>query len=1626
MMGKRKYRGCFKVRARRLRHQPGCELMERRLVLSSFSVTSTADSTAAHTLRWAILGADADTGPSSISFDISGGGVHVITLSQPLPAITNSVVIDGTSQPDYANSPLIQIDGSRLAGPGNNGLVFSQGSSTVEGLSIVNFTGSAVVLNSASSGNQVVANYLGLSASAGVEGANGTGISILGSSNNTIGGTSSRSANVISGNTVDGLLINAGGGSASGNDVYGNLIGTNPAGTLAVPNGGCGIDLIAASGTGIGFAAAGSGNVISGNAGAGIELLANTTGSVIQNNVIGLALDAASALGNGGDGIYLSDSPSNQIGGTDAIEANLIASNGGDGVNAQGNSSQTLVEGNYIGTNITTTLNRGNGDNGVELGSSSNTIGGTVAGAGNTIDFNGAGKSGSGVQLVGSPTGDAILTNSIYDNAVLGINLGDGPTANHQPGTPGPNNYQNYPVLIGAQSDGASTTVQGKLNAAPNTNYLIQFFCSATASSSGFGQGQTLIGACNAQTTDTGLATFLFPASTGTIPGQFVSATATDPAGNTSEFALDVPVQGQIKLLLSGTASPTPVGAGGEVTYNLTVHNEGNIPATNVTLSNELPGGLNLVFQSVSQGYTEPFQGSSQIGYLQTIAPGGTATMTVVGQTSVNTPVGTIVDTASVKSTEVDPTPADESVAINDTVVTSADLAVQLTANESSLLAGSDLTYTIGVNNDGPQTAHNVSVTLPIVSGEAFLSSTATSATYANGVVTIALGDLGNGASASVEVVVQALAAGTLADAATVSSDSLDPNLTNNTSNVSTQVIPAADLQVALSSSDSPVVLGSDFDYTVTLTNAGPSDAGGIVLSDTLPAGATFVSASSDQNVTPVYSAGGVTLSLSTLSAGATATLTIVMDPQSAPGSSLTDSASVTDQVADPNAANNSATLVTLVQGVSDLGISAASQQSSVYVGQNIQYLLSVSNKGPYAEPDAVVSWTVPAGASYVSADCPQGTGTTIAHGVVNVDVGPIASGDAVAVSFIVTALAGAAGQFTTTFSVQGTNFDPVLSNNAASVAVQVTPAADLAVTINPGQIGPCDAANWTYTETVSNLGLSDATGVVLSSPLPGNVMLKSVTPSQGPPVNVENGVATASLGAIPAGQSATVTFIIAPTSVSPISITTSVAGNQYDPSLANNQASLKVSTSPSDNLSMSMAADSTGVTSGQSWSFTVTVRNTGPDPATSVVMTIPLSGGLVFGSATPTQGTAASSGNDIVAQLGQINPGSSASVNVVVTTTSFGTIVQPVSLASAENQLNPGGLSGSTSLNVLESPGILQFAAANYTVTEDAGFAQLVVTRTDGARGAVTVGYQTVSAGATPGLDYVASSGTLSFAAGATTATIQLQVLPDPWDNHDEYVNVALGSPTGGAAIGPQATSLVRIIDLDPNTTPTRVSSLSWAGTSKSITSLTVGFTEPLDPKYAMLASDYQLVAPGLGNMVIPLTPESYSNSNFSVVLAPSVALPSGQYYYIQVVGSGPSGIRDISGDLLDGAGNGQPGSNYQASFAQGTQLKYVDGSGNKVMLKLAGSGYLEQVRDASGDGVVLNVVGFKPRHATLSGTVKAPISHAVRKNRPAQATELGVINGLGSFGAVKVLLTSPPFEVNYYPFQRRGKGVL
>ena len=611
-------------------------------------------------------------------------------------------------------------------------------------------------------------------------------------------------------------------------------------------------------------------------------------------------------------------------------------------------------------------------------------------------------------------------------------------------------------MLAVAQDNGVATSVNGSLFESPDTTYLVQFFSSPQPDPSGYGQGKTFLGSMNVQTDSHGNASFTTGLPPAGAAGMFLSATATDPDGNTSEFSGDIAVQGQINLVLTGTATPNPVLVGASLTYTLTVTNLGTADAHNVILQDQLPSSVSLQSMFPSQGIVIPMSGggSPEVN-LGTVPRGASATLTIVVQTGVNS-VGTITDTASVTSQETDPNPAAESTTITAAVETAADLSISLAEGPSPALAGENLTYTMTVSNLGPQGASNVRASLPLAPGLTFVSASSAVGTVSlvGGQPVASLGNLAAGGQDVVTIVVLATAAGSVTETATVTSDSLDPDLANDTSTpVTTVIAPASDLEVQITADTAVAATGMPFHYTVTVTNNGPSGATAVVLSDTLPTGVTLVSASTVSGVAPTVANGVVSVQFATLAAGSTATLTIAVNPTAQPGATLVDSATVQGVQADPDLSNNSDSLILPVRGLSDLAVRATATPGSGYVGQPLTYTIAVTNNGPLDEPDAVLSSALAAGLVVDSTTSSVGGDPPVSQGILTADLGPLLAGQTAVVTLVVTPGQPNVGMLTTGFSVQGQDYDPDLSNNAVSVRVPIAPSSDLGVTIAPGHV---------------------------------------------------------------------------------------------------------------------------------------------------------------------------------------------------------------------------------------------------------------------------------------------------------------------------------------------------------------------------------------------------------------------------------------------------------------------------------------------------------------------------------------------------------------------------------------------
>jgi uncharacterized repeat protein (TIGR01451 family) len=391
----------------------------------------------------------------------------------------------------------------------------------------------------------------------------------------------------------------------------------------------------------------------------------------------------------------------------------------------------------------------------------------------------------------------------------------------------------------------------------------------------------------------------------------------------------------QADLSMVKTDSPDPVTAGTNITYTITASNAGPSDAQSVTLSDAIPTNTTFVSFTAPAGWTPSAP-----------APGGTGTVTATRGTlpagslaqvftlvvMVNSSAAsgsTITNTVTISAATADPVSANNTDTETTGVNTLADISVTKTDNPDPVNAGDNLTYTITVTNAGPSDAQNVTLTDAVPPGTTFVSFTQLSGpTFSSttpvgggtGTVTSTAPSLADGATAVFRLVVNVNAAtpqgGTITNSVTVTTTTAGDDPGNNADTETTSVNAQADLRVTKTDNPDEVDPGANITYTITLTNAGPSDAQNVALSDAIPAGTTFVSATQTSGPAftltspPPGGTGVVTAMAATLADGATATfvLVVMVDATAVPGSTISNTVTVTSTTADANLANNTDT----------------------------------------------------------------------------------------------------------------------------------------------------------------------------------------------------------------------------------------------------------------------------------------------------------------------------------------------------------------------------------------------------------------------------------------------------------------------------------------------------------------------------------------------------------------------------------------------------------------------------------------------------------------------------------------------------------------------------------------------
>ena len=407
-------------------------------------------------LREAINAANAGPEPTTIHFNLTGTAPFTIqpdSANGPLPALTTPIILDGTSQPDFGGSPVIELDGSLLAGTLSNGLVITGSNSLVRGLAINNFPLAGIRIEGGQE-NTVVGNYLGTDVTGtlakpnvqqGILLTSGANANVIGGTVGvTPGGVCTGDCNLISGNTT-GVLLNQ----VANTSIVGNFIGTNAAGTASVgspPDAQIdGIVLNDAPNNMIGGTQPAARNLLSGNQGVGVRLLGTgSTGNTIQGNFVGVDREGTSQVRNADGGIFLRGGSSNNTiggdigttpGGGCTGACNVISGNSAGGILLlDANTTNNRIQGNFIGLNATgaTGLVGSAQSVGIDMRQATNTVvGGTDPGGRNVISGNNVGvriqDSASGNILQGNFIGTDAGGTAAVTNAVEGIRISHAP-----------------------------------------------------------------------------------------------------------------------------------------------------------------------------------------------------------------------------------------------------------------------------------------------------------------------------------------------------------------------------------------------------------------------------------------------------------------------------------------------------------------------------------------------------------------------------------------------------------------------------------------------------------------------------------------------------------------------------------------------------------------------------------------------------------------------------------------------------------------------------------------------------------------------------------------------------------------------------------------------------------------------------------------------------------------------------------------------------------------------------------------------------------------------------------------------------------------------------------------------
>ena len=700
-------------------------------------------------------------------------------------------------------------------------------------------------------------------------------------------------------------------------------------------------------------------------------------------------------------------------------------------------------------------------------------------------------------------------------------------------------------------------------------------------------------------------------------------------------------VKSQIDVAVSKGTTYSEYNYHDQVVWTINVVNNGPNDATGVKVNDVLPAGL--VYRSSTASVGSYSNGVWNIGNL---AKSKTATLKI---TTLVNKTGEIINKATVSATEFDWNTTNNQDSQKITVSEAADLAITKAANVTSPNYGDLVKWTLTVKNNGPDIAHEVTVTDVVPSGLVFRSS---NGNYAGGKWSV--GTLNVGQSKSLEIITLVNKTGNIKNTASVTGKEHDYNLANNEASKAINVPKAADLAVTKVVNITNPNFADLVKWTITVRNLGPDASSGVKVSDILPSGLVYQSSTASLGS---YSNGVWTIG--NLAKGASASLSIVSKVNKT--GAIKNTASVTGNEYDIDKTNNNAEASINVANAADLAVTKTSNVTSPNYGDLVKWTITVKNNGPSTATEVVVSDVIPNGLVFRSSNGNYAGGKW--------SVGTLNVGQSKSLEIIT--LVNKTGNIKNTASVTGKEHDYNLANNEASKAINVPKAADLAVTkvVNITNPNFADLVKWTI--TVRNLGPDASSGVKVNDILPSGLIYQSSSASVG---SYSNGVWT--IGNLAKGASVSLNIVSKVNKTGAIKNTASVSGNEYDIDKTNNKAEASINVANAADLAVTKTSNVTSPNYGDLVKWTVTVRNNGPDVANDIVLTDVLPSGLIIKSST---GNYANSKWTI----GSLNVGQSRSFEIVTLVNKTGSLTNKVSVVGKEHDYNLANNNASKTISV-------------------------------------------------------------------------------------------------------------------------------------------------------------------------------------------------------------------------------------------------------------------------------------------------------------------------------------------------------